>query len=401
MEKYQEQIIDLLNSSIHDTKPKLDYSKNIDWDKIIEESNAHSVTGLLYPALKKYDNSKLDIDVLNSLKKSTFISAVQQSKHIKETAKILELFNKNNIPVIVLKGLVIRNYYPMPDLRTMCDSDVIIHKEDLEKVRTLLLNQGFREEEDAGHHIAFFKFGFNLEVHWTLANETFRKGQECFQEHIWNDARKIQVDGVDTLALSLEDQALHFCAHMASHMAISGFGVRQLADLVLLVEHEGKNINWNNFIEKAKKSGLYKFSLGMFKVCNYLFNMEIPKELNDGNNDEEVIKLVVDDIFTGGVYGQRDLSFTFRAQVGYDIEDDSTFSMIKRYIEIILPPPSKLSDRYVYAKKHKILLPVAWIHHIWVGLTTKEYDNESKKKFLTSTLSRAKSRNKVVRWLEL
>ena len=401
MEKYQEQIIDLLNSSIHDTKPKLDYSKNVNWDKIIEESNAHSVTGLLYPALKKYDNSKLDIDVLNSLKKSTFISAVQQSKHIKETAKILELFNKNNIPVIVLKGLVIRNYYPMPDLRTMCDSDVILHKEDLEKVRTLLLNEGFREEEDAGHHIAFFKFGFNLEVHWTLANETFRKGQECFQEHIWNDARKIQVDGVDTLALSLEDQALHFCAHMASHMAISGFGVRQLADLVLLVEHEGKNINWNNFIEKAKKSGLYKFSLGMFKVCNYLFNMEIPKELNDGNNDEEVIKLVVDDIFTGGVYGQRDLSFTFRAQVGYDIEDDSTFSMIKRYIEIILPPPSKLSDRYVYAKKHKILLPVAWIHHIWVGLTTKEYDNESKKKFLTSTLSRAKSRNKVVRWLEL
>lgn len=401
MEKYQEQIIDLLNSSIHDTKPKLDYSKNVNWDKIIEESNAHSITGLLYPALKKYDNSKLDVDVLNSLKKSTFISAVQQSKHIKNTAKILELFNKNNIPVIVLKGLVIRNYYPMPDLRTMCDSDVIIHKEDLEKVRTLLLNEGFREEEDAGHHIAFLKPGFNLEVHWTLANETFRKGQECFQEHIWNDARKIQVDGVDTLALSLEDQALHFCAHMASHMAISGFGVRQLADLVLLVEHEGKNINWNNFIKKTKKSGLYKFSLGMFKVCNYLFNMEIPKELKDENNDEEVIKLVVDDIFTGGVYGQRDLSFTFRAQVGYDIEDDNTFSMIKRYIEIILPPPSKLSDRYGYAKKHKILLPIAWIHHIWVGLTTKEYDKESKKKFLTSTISNAKSRNKVVRWLEL
>ena len=401
MEKYQDQIIDLLNASIHDRKPELNYSKDVDWDKIIEESNAHSVTGLLYPALKKYDNSKLDVDVLNSLKKSTFISAVQQSKHIKETAKILELFNKNNIPVIVLKGLVIRNYYPMPDLRTMCDSDVIIHKEDLEKVRTLLLNEGFREEEDAGHHIAFFKFGFNLEVHWTLANETFRKGQECFQEHIWNDARKIQVDGVDTLALSLEDQALHFCAHMASHMAISGFGVRQLADLVLLVEHEGKNINWNNFIEKAKKSGLHKFSIGMFKVCNYLFNMEIPKELKDNNNDEEVIKLVINDIFTGGVYGQRDLSFTFRAQVGYDIEEDNTISMIKRYIQIILPPPSKLSDRYGYAKKYKILLPIAWIHHIWVGITTKEYDKESKKKFLTSTISNAKSRNKVVRWLEL
>ena len=159
----------------------------------------------------------------------------------------------------------------------MCDSDIIIHKEDLPKVRKLLLNEGFREEEDAGHHIAFLKHGFNLEVHWTLANETFRNGQKCFQEYIWNDARKIKVGRIDTLALSLEDQALHFCAHMASHMAISGFGVRQLADLVLLVEHEGKNINWNNFLLKAERSGLLRFSIGMFKVCNYLFNITLPE----------------------------------------------------------------------------------------------------------------------------
>ena len=82
MEKYQEQIIDLLNSSIHDTKPKLDYSKNVDWDKIIEESNAHSITGLLYPALKRSGNN-IDNEIIDRLKKSTFISAVQQSKHIK------------------------------------------------------------------------------------------------------------------------------------------------------------------------------------------------------------------------------------------------------------------------------------------------------------------------------
>ena len=55
----------------------------------------------------------------------------------------------------------------------------------------------------------------------------------------------------------------------------------------------------------------------------------------------------------------------------------------------------------MHPQKYKILLPIAWIHHIYVGITTKEYDSESKKKFLTSTISNAKSRNKVVRWLEL
>lgn len=403
MNLIQEQIIDLLNASIHNTVPKLDYSKNIEWDNLINEANAHSITGLLYPALKNIKDNNISKEVIDKLKRYTFNEAIGQSNHIKRTAEILSLFNENNIPVIVLKGLVVREYYPKPDLRTMCDSDVIIHKNDLEKVRKLLLEKGFVEEEDAGHHIAFLNNSFNLEVHWTLANESFRKGQECFQERIWDDAMKIKVGGVDTLSLSLEDLALHLCAHMASHMAISGFGVRQLADLVLLVEHKGNEIDWDEFKDKAKKSGLTQFSTGMFKVCNYLFDMEIPKQLNIKNsrNDEEIIKLVVNDIFTGGVYGQRDLSFSFRAQVGYDIDDDSTFSMLKRYIQVILPPISKLSDRYAYAKKYKILLPAAWIHHIYVGITTKEYDSESKKKFLTSTISNAKSRNKVVRWLEL
>ena len=164
MEKYQEQIIDLLNASIHDSKPKFNYSNNIDWDKIIEECNAHSIDGLLYPALKN-SGDNIDNKIINKLKKITLISAIQQSKHIKDTEEILKLFNENNISVIVLKGLVIRYYYPKPDLRTMCDSDIIIHKEDLPKVRKLLLNEGFREEEDAGHHIAFLKHISHLLYH--------------------------------------------------------------------------------------------------------------------------------------------------------------------------------------------------------------------------------------------
>ena len=91
MEKYQEQIIDLLNSSIHDTKPKLDYSKNVDWDKIIEESNAHSITGLLYPALKRSGNN-IDNEIIDAygyfnsqnekyfLKKFTFLKSSLNSK---------------------------------------------------------------------------------------------------------------------------------------------------------------------------------------------------------------------------------------------------------------------------------------------------------------------------------
>ena len=44
------------------------------------------------------------------------------------------IFNKNNIPVIVLKGLVVRDLFPNPTLRTMCDADILVKEKDLENV---------------------------------------------------------------------------------------------------------------------------------------------------------------------------------------------------------------------------------------------------------------------------
>ena len=65
MDLIQRQIIDLLNASIHNTVPKLDYSKDVDWDEVINEANAHSITGLIYPALKNIKNNNIDKDIID------------------------------------------------------------------------------------------------------------------------------------------------------------------------------------------------------------------------------------------------------------------------------------------------------------------------------------------------
>ena len=38
MDLIQRQIIDLLNASIHNTVPKLDYSRDVDWNEVINEA---------------------------------------------------------------------------------------------------------------------------------------------------------------------------------------------------------------------------------------------------------------------------------------------------------------------------------------------------------------------------
>lgn len=75
---------------------------------------------------------------------------------------VLESFNENEIPVIVLKGLVVREYFPIRQLRTMSDADVLVHKEDLESVSKMMEDLGYtqtKDEDDHGAHIVFVKPG--------------------------------------------------------------------------------------------------------------------------------------------------------------------------------------------------------------------------------------------------
>ena len=42
-----------------------------------------------------------------------------------------------------------------------------------------------------------------------------------------------------------------------------------------------------------------------------------------------------------------------------------------------------MSDKYSYAKKVKILAPIAWIHHLFAGVFASEYSFKDKVEFLT------------------
>ena len=80
---------------------------------------------------------------------------------------------------------------------------------------------------------------------------------------------------------------------------------------------------------------------------------------------------------------------------------DGSSSIIKKFIKLLFPPISQMSDKYNYAKKFIILAPIAWIHHLIEGVLNKDYSFGSKMKVATSTVSVANKRNKLLKELEL
>lgn len=409
MNNIQKQITSILSNSIRGREiESVDYNFK-DLSGIISEAKAHKVEGFIYYYLNR-NFSKLDEEdkkIVNNMKKEIFIESVIQSKHIRVISQVLEEFKKSNIPVIVLKGLVVRYLYPQPDLRTMSDADILIHLKDLKEVRKLLISLGYREwndEHEHGAHVVFIKNNTVIEVHWKLVNENYYNGNTSFEDKLWDNTMKVKVGDIETLSLGMEDLVLHLCIHMAVHLACNGFGIRQLCDLVLVVEKLGNEINWNIFLQKAEEANIKKFSVVIFHICNYMFNMDIPIEFkSDLNIQEKYINLFIDDIFNNGVNGKKDESELFAKEFAFQYKDDErrNISASRKFIKLMFPPIKEMSEKYNYAKKNKILCIFAWIHHLFEGVKIKDYSLSQKAKILTKTISICKKREKLIKWLEI
>lgn len=409
MNNAQKQFVDILSAGIRGKAADKIYD-NVDWDEVIDLANKHKVEGIIYLALRKSNLiSKVGEKRINLLKQKAAITGIGQSRHISGLSIVFNKIIEENIPVIVLKGLVVRDFYPQPDQRTMSDADILVHKDDVEKVKNLLIDMGyiFLEDHKASHHIALVHHKYPMvEVHWNLfKRDGFSNELEHYERLIWKRAIKVNVGKAEVLSLSYEDLALHLCMHMAAHLAATGFGVRQLCDLVVLVEKKGEEIDWNSFIMKARMYGFEKFSLIMFLLCKELFQMEIPKELEIKSvNNKKYVAALIDEIFESGVHGKKEMANQFATQVAFNFEDkdsNATLGAIKRYFRFIFPRIDDMSDKYSYARKFKVLAPIAWIHHLFAGIFTSEYSFNDKFEFLTKGAATAVNRNKLLDWMEL
>ena len=401
----QKQIVEFIKSAINAEKRNVNINEQIDWKEIIDLSREHKVEALVYSALSNEIKESILSELLNSWKKEVFMSGVTQQRHMKEMENVLKEFNKGNIDVLVLKGLVIRDLYPSPTLRTMSDADIVIKEEDLEKSKEVLTKIGYIEYKQTPNDFMFIKSGcLPIELHWDLADDHFFKQISKFEEDMWPNILPVNIGEAHANEMGLEDLAIFQCIHMAKHIVYRGFGIRHLIDFALLVNKRGNEIDWFNFLDRCKKYGIYKFVLQVMLVCNELFDMVIPRQIESiVDNDNSYLNEFIRDIFESGVHGKKDFVSSMAYNFAHTDNEDNgkNKSPFKKYMNFLFPKVETMSDTYNYAKKYKVLHPVAWGHHLVRGVFNKDYSINEKIKFTTETVTISQKRKDLINWLEL
>lgn len=275
-----------------------------------------------------------------------------KKKYIKELNKTL-----SDIPHFFVKGLELAKYYKYPPLRTMGDVDLLVKKEDIFQVRSLLKEQGFSLRPEIESVSVATKNSFVLEIHTSLIHSGIgdEKASEFFSS-CWKYVKDNQLD-----------KNYHFVfivQHLKGHMISEGVGFRQFMDVALF--SRDTELDWDWIRTQLIQLNLWRFLNIVFAFVQRWFDLNTLIEVE--KIDDDFFEIATQKIFTGGVFGHDDQLNKNTGITKQAINSGESLRTARKvYLIQQLFPNYKtmcLLPYCSYIEKSKLLLPIAWAHRI-------------------------------------
>ena len=276
---------------------------------------------------------------------------------------------------LVIKGIVCRSLYPHPEERCSSDEDLWIDSEAYPALHEALLAYGLKlvdsnqnieesfevtyEEKESHLYIEVHKTLFPPSSAYSYLNAYFENAQEKAI------AERIYRTGFYTL--SHTDHLLYLILHAFKHFLHSGFGIRQVGDILLYSISYQNDIEWSRLQEDLRDARAFDLSRAIYKIgMNRIIN---DKDLRDVLKDWDIDAIdenkLLEDIMQSGIYGASSLSRLHSSTMTINAINRKSPTSI---LSSVFLPLSSMENKYQYLKKRPYLLPIAWISRVVVYL---------------------------------
>ncbi|MHB1153397.1 MAG: nucleotidyltransferase domain-containing protein [Eubacteriales bacterium] len=363
---------------------KADFPDNVvDFSKIISLAKSHTIYAVVAYAIKKSNIVSCPIEIYKQIEqdiRSVFICTFEKNK------KIIELINKLyevKINAVLLKGLVVSNLYHIPELRPSGDTDIYIGREYEVKACNLLHDNGFtiNPRNEIAHHAVCYhpKIGC-VELHAVLYDEIVEDiwfNNMDGNEFVTEPYEYVLTENGNYYTLGKTDHLIFLSLHMIKHFIISGLSLRMIMDTALFFSEYKNDINVNRFwyiINSLSYSYLYSTLMEIAVLYFNFSQINFPGKLSVDKND---CILILDDLENGGFLGLKDKEerdkgwFEYNRTIYIQNRSKDTYKTymfkwsFKSIIKNIFISPNSMRLKYSYLKKKPLLIPIAWIHHMF------------------------------------
>ena len=270
-----------------------------------------------------------------------------------EYQRLCRILEEAKTPFIPLKGSVLRSSYPEPWMRTSCDIDILVKKEQLEETSKLLQEKAnYRYILITPHDVSLrAPSGVHLELHYdTIEDAICHEAQEILGK-VWETARPVRPDAFQ---MAMPDEMFYYyhVAHMAKHFQNGGCGVRPFLDLWIMehrMEHDPEMR-----AALIKQGGMLAFWEASVKLVNAWFSGEKPDEMS-----QRFARFTLN----GGTYGSMEGQVMIR--------QNQSGSKLKYIFCRIFLAYDVIKFEYPILMKHKWLTPFYQVRR-WFKLFRKD-----------------------------
>jgi len=232
---------------------------DLDWDAWRQAADAEALSPLLYRILQ--GRGFVPAAIAGRLQAAYHQNARRNMLIFHELGNVLRSLTAQGIPVMLLKGAALaETVYGNIALRPMGDLDLLLHREHVPRALKALEAAGYvatQPEARAGlaleyeNELALVRpgpTGIPVELHWNLLDSTHHQDR-LPTDWLWQTARPVDVESVQTWILGPTVQLLHLCAHLALHH--QGEGLLWRHDIAEVIQFYRDDVDWEELLARA------------------------------------------------------------------------------------------------------------------------------------------------------
>lgn len=342
--EYAYYLLYLLYCLLNNTKPSREQINKLNISVLAKIANTHSLTAMTAYALESV-----------GLKEKTFEEAKYLSirKNIvldTERSKIITELEKQKIWYCVLKGCIIKDWYPVSGMRQMADNDILVDENKSVVVKKIMEELGFTTVLfQKGHQDVYHKLPiYNFEMHSRLFEP---RHDSRLYSYYCNIQSKLIKDSGNKYGyhFSDEDFYIYYVAHEYKHFIGAGTGLRSLVDTYVILRHFENKLDWKYIYKELNILGIDGFESD---------NRRLAIDLFTGNRLSVEQKHMLDRYIFSGTYGN------FETRLNNSNVGKSVVSKIKYILGRLSISEQTLKEFYPFFYKYKIFRPILYIEKL-------------------------------------
>lgn len=388
MERENEYLLHLLGAYLRREAPE--GCVGVDWVELVKLAQIHGITGIVGYMSMSYPICP-DEKMKTSLRTVCLNTIGMFAQRAALADEFQEKLDEAGIDHIIMKGRVLRDYYPVPELRTFGDIDLVIRPEDRKRSHELMCALGYRTETDWEPVFSYRRGAEHYELHTEIMeiDVSDKADYRAYFRDLWQHAR---LAGGHCYQFCPEFHFLYMLTHIAKHVVGSGAGVRLYLDAAAFVGHFGGSLDWDFVSRELEKLHLKKFANLVLTMVQNCFGIASPLPLEPV--EREVWDTFLEITMAGGVFGKASGDSGVNA-LKQQSRGREHISRAGTFAKRLFPSAKTIESRYTYLQDKPWLLPVAWVHRLARTKDTWRQHAEEAQNIMTADMEEVRRLRKL------